>query len=40
MLTKYIATAMEKAKYELLEDGTFYTEIAECEGVWDNGNTL
>ncbi len=40
MLTKYIATAMDKAKYELLEDGTFYGEIAECEGVWGNGNTL
>lgn len=40
MLTKYIATAMHKATYELLEDGTFYGEIPQCEGVWSNANTL
>ena len=40
MLTKYIATAMQKATYELLEDGTFYGEIPQCEGVWSNANTL
>ncbi len=40
MLTKYIAKAMHKARYELLEDGTFYGEIPECEGVWGNANTL
>lgn len=40
MLTKYIATAMHKAAYEMLEDGTFYGEILECEGVWSNADTL
>ncbi len=40
MLTQYIATAMHKATYELLEDGTFYGEIPQCEGVWSNANTL
>jgi predicted RNase H-like HicB family nuclease len=40
MLTQYIAIAMKKATYELLEDRTFYGEIPECEGVWGNGNTL
>ncbi|MDJ0658473.1 MAG: type II toxin-antitoxin system HicB family antitoxin [Crocosphaera sp.] len=40
MLTKYITTAMHKATYELLEDGTFYGEIPQCEGVWSNANTL
>lgn len=40
MLTKYIATAMQKATYELLGDETFYGEIPECEGVWGNGKTL
>ena len=40
MLTKYITLAMQKATYELLEDGTFYGEIPECEGVWGNGKTL
>lgn len=31
MLTNYIGTAMHKATYELLEDGTFYGEIPECQ---------
>lgn len=40
MLTEYIQLAMRKATYELLEDGTFYSEIAECQGVWANAYTL
>ncbi|MDZ8107859.1 MAG: type II toxin-antitoxin system HicB family antitoxin [Nostoc sp. DedQUE12a] len=40
MLTSYIRTAMYKATYELLEDGTFYGEIPECQGVWTNATTL
>ncbi|QSJ17827.1 type II toxin-antitoxin system HicB family antitoxin [Nostoc sp. UHCC 0702] len=40
MLTNYIHTAMHKATYELLEDGTFYGEIPECQGVWTNAITL
>ncbi|MFS0515751.1 type II toxin-antitoxin system HicB family antitoxin [Nostoc sp. UIC 10607] len=40
MLTNYIRTAMHKATYELLEDGTFYGEIPECQGVWANAATL
>ncbi|MBH8550975.1 type II toxin-antitoxin system HicB family antitoxin [Nostocaceae cyanobacterium CENA357] len=40
MLTNYIHTAMHKATYELLEDGTFYGEIPECQGVWANAMTL
>ena len=40
MLTNYIRTAMQKATYDLLEDGTFYGEIPECQGVWANAATL
>ena len=40
MITEYIAKAMQKATYELLEDGTFYGEIPDCEGVWSQANTL
>jgi predicted RNase H-like HicB family nuclease len=40
MLTNYIRTAMQKATYELLEDGTFYGEIPDCQGVWANAATL
>jgi predicted RNase H-like HicB family nuclease len=40
MLTHYINTAMHKATYELLEVGTFYSEISHCPGVWANAATL
>jgi len=41
MLTKYIHEAMRLAKYEILsEDGTFYGEIADFEGVYANASTL
>ena len=40
MLTNYISTAMKKASYELLDDGTFYGEIPDCPGVWGNAETL
>lgn len=40
MLTTYIQKAMHRANYELLEDGTFYGEIAECSGVYANAETL
>ena len=40
MLTEYINGAMRKATYELLEDETFYGEIAQCQGVWANASTL
>jgi predicted RNase H-like HicB family nuclease len=40
MLTKYIEVAMHRATYELIEDGTFYGRIPECQGVWANAETL
>ena len=40
MLTNYILAAMHKATYELLEDGTFYGEIPDCQGVLANAATL
>lgn len=41
MLTKYIQAAMRRAKYEILEDdGSFFGEIPECQGVWSNADTL
>ena len=36
----YIRAAMHKAQYKLLEDGTFFGEIPQCEGVWSNAGTL
>ncbi len=41
MLTEYIRAAMRRARYEILEDdGTFYGEIPDFEGVWANAATL
>lgn len=40
MLTKYIKAAMHRATYERIEDGTFFAEIPEIEGLWANAETL
>ena len=41
MIRKYIQTAMEHAKYEILQDdGTLYGEIKECPRVYSNAPTL
>ena len=41
MLTKYIASAMVKAKYEILqEDSSYYGEIPGFEGVYANARDL
>lgn len=41
MLTQYIQTAMQKAKYEILsDDGSFYGEIPDFQGVYANAETL
>lgn len=40
LLRKYIHAAMEKAKYAILEDKTYYGEIPGFEGVYANAKTL
>lgn len=40
MLTSYIRAAMRLAKYEILEDHTYYGEISGFQGVWANAETL
>lgn len=40
MLTEYIRAALRRARYEILEDGTFYGEIPDCQGVYANAETL
>ena len=40
MLTPYIEAAMRKARYEILEDGTYYGEIPGFDGVFSNAETL
>ena len=40
MLTQYIQSAMRRATYEMLSDGTFYGEIPGLAGVYANAQTL
>ncbi len=41
MLQDYISTYLNKARYELIDDGKrFYAEIKELRGVWATGKTL
>lgn len=40
MLLEYVQAAMERARYKLLEDGAYFGEIPECQGVWANEPTL
>jgi predicted RNase H-like HicB family nuclease len=40
MLTEYIQAAMRRARYEILEDGTYYGESPDCRGVYACAPTL
>lgn len=41
MLLEYIQAALRHAKYEILpDDGSYYGDIPECNGVYANAGTL
>ncbi|MGO9374916.1 MAG: type II toxin-antitoxin system HicB family antitoxin [Syntrophobacteraceae bacterium] len=41
MLLEYIQAALRHVKYEILpDDGSYYGEIRECNGVYANAMTL
>jgi predicted RNase H-like HicB family nuclease len=41
MLLEYIQAALRHAKYEILpDDGTYYGEVPECNGVYANAEVL
>jgi predicted RNase H-like HicB family nuclease len=40
VLTDYIRAVMRQARYEILEDGTFFSEIPGLQGVYVNSPTL
>jgi predicted RNase H-like HicB family nuclease len=41
MLIEYIHAALEKARYEIIEDDEpYYGEVPELDGVWATGSTL
>jgi predicted RNase H-like HicB family nuclease len=40
MLTAYITRAMARARYKILDDGTYFGEIPGLNGVWSGAQTL
>ncbi len=40
MFSEYIQAALKRARYEKLEDDTWYAEIPGFHGVWANGLTV
>jgi len=41
MISQYLATALERAHYEIIDDEEpYYGEVPELPGVWTTGNTL
>jgi predicted RNase H-like HicB family nuclease len=40
MLSEYIQKALDKARYKLLDDRTWFAEIPDFEGVWANAATV
>lgn len=40
MFSQYIQKALEKAKYKILDDGTWFAEIPGFQGVWANGRNV
>ena len=40
MIIKYLSEAMRRAKYKILEDGSYYGWIEELPGVWATASSL
>lgn len=40
MVVEYIQAAIETAEYKKLEDGSWFAEISEFEGIWANGKSV
>ena len=40
MFSEYVDKAMRKAKYELIEDGTYFATIDGFDGLWGNGPSV
>ena len=40
MILKYIETAIKKAEYKKLDDGSWFGEIPELKGIWANSNSV
>ena len=40
MLTAYITAAMARARYRIIEDGSYYGAIPGLRGVWASASSL
>lgn len=40
MISKYLSEAMRRARYKILEDGSYYGWIEELPGVWATASSL
>jgi predicted RNase H-like HicB family nuclease len=40
VIIEYVNKALERSTYKQLEDGTWFAEIPEFEGVWANAGTV
>lgn len=40
MIQEYIQRAVKKARYKALEDGSWFAEIPDFEGVWANAGSI
>jgi predicted RNase H-like HicB family nuclease len=40
MITQYIQSQFKKARYKILEDGTYFGEIPTLQGIWASAKTL
>jgi len=40
MLSRYIREAMDRARYRILEDRTYFGEVTGLQGVWANARSL
>lgn len=40
MITQYIQSQFKKARYKILEDGTYFGEIPGLKGIWASAKNL
>ena len=40
MISEFIHKKLEKAKYKILEDGTYFGEISGIKGIWASSKNL
>jgi predicted RNase H-like HicB family nuclease len=40
MITLFLSKNLDRARYKLLDDGTYFGEVAGMRGVWANAKTL